>query len=931
MAFKDETAFRDWCSRVGYDQRTVALIQRIRSSPPSRNVTGGRGNVHARVPSYKMGVTIQSESRTSEKPGICVFYEHDHMLENPREESVIEYYDQPDKIALKYVSGTGRAITAWHTPDFFVIRENSAGWEEWKTETELPSLTEKQPNRYWKDEEGQWRCPPGEVYAAQFGLSYRLRSNAEIDWNLFSNLEFLHDYLVVTHDTVAPATADRLMTCVGNEQGQTLEQLLQTDQALADDVYMLIARRQLYVDLRAARLVQPDQVRVYTSKSAAEAHQNLLAHAQDSQEWHSLDLLPGTLLTWDGQSWTVVNIGVNEVRLRHRDTHQTQDIPRPEFEVALMEEKIVGVSHPEETQQPQTTAQTVWATASEADYAISNARLLVLRALEGGVSLETAWETEGVQEVLGTQKTARTIREWRRQFAEAERAWGNGYAGLLPKILQRGNRQPKLSEAALEKMQAFIETRYEDLRQSHMASVWAEYCQACAAEGIPPASLRTFGKAVKNRPLDIQVKNRQGKRAAHQVQKRYWYLEPTTPKHGERIWHIVHIDHTELEIELKHSQTGKPLGRPWATFAVDAYSRRLLAVVLTLDDNPSYRHCMLVLRELVRRFHRLPQIIHIDNGAEFRSTYFQALLAQYDVEAAYRPPAQPRFGDVIERLFRTANTQFVYNLTGNTQIAKQVRLMTQSNNPKNLAVWSLDWLYIALREWAYKVYDQSEHASLGQSPREAFEDSLRQHGERLFKRIDYDTFILNALPTPENGSLRKVHPSGIKIDHLHYWHDRMYRPDVRGTKVPVRYDPFNAGIAYAYLDGEWVRCTSEYFTVFNNRTEQELQIAREELCASFRRHGQVVRTVNAKLLADFLEHTTASEQLLKQQHRDDAMRFVRGSITDNLADDTLKARLSTSLDNKPETSSDTLVDESAVHARPVQAASYEHLTLPDDF
>ncbi|MCE7990308.1 MAG: integrase, partial [Caldilinea sp. CFX5] len=145
--------------------------------------------------------------------------------------------------------------------------------------------------------------------------------------------------------------------------------------------------------------------------------------------------------------------------------------------------------------------------------------------------------------------------------------------------------------------------------------------------------------------------------------------------------------------------------------------------------------------------------------------------------------------------------------------------MTQSNNPKNLAVWSLDWLYLALREWAYETYDQSEHATLGQSPREAFEDSLRLHGERSFKWIDYDTFTLNALPTPKHGNLRMVHPSGVKIEHIYYWHDWMYRPDIRGTLVPVRYDPFNAGIAYAYLNKEWVRCTSEYFAVFNNRTE----------------------------------------------------------------------------------------------------------------
>jgi len=81
MKFKDEVTFAYWCKTLGYDDQTIQLIERIDTSPPSRNVAGGRGNVSARLPSYKMGVTIQSESRTAEKPGIRIFYEYDHLLE----------------------------------------------------------------------------------------------------------------------------------------------------------------------------------------------------------------------------------------------------------------------------------------------------------------------------------------------------------------------------------------------------------------------------------------------------------------------------------------------------------------------------------------------------------------------------------------------------------------------------------------------------------------------------------------------------------------------------------------------------------------------------------------------------------------------------------------------------------------------------------
>lgn len=324
---------------------------------------------------------------------------------------------------------------------------------------------------------------------------------------------------------------------------------------------------------------------------------------------------------------------------------------------------------------------------------------------------------------------------------------------------------------------------------------------------------------------------------------------------------------------------------------------------------------MLVLREMVRRLKRLPQSIYVDNGLEFHSTYFQALLAQYGVEVAYRPPAQPRFGDVVERLFQTANTQFVHTLTGNTQIAREVRLMTKSNDPQEQAIWTLEWLRQAMNEWAYDVYDRAEHSTLGQSPREAFTESLKWHGERTFKWLDYDLFVLNALPAPGQGKLRKVHPSGVKINNIYYWHDWMYRPNIAGSKVAVRYDPFDAGIAYVYLEKEWVRCTSEYYPMLRNRSEKELQIAREEIVASYRRHGKAIRTVNARLLADFLERTTNSERLLKQQQRDNALRQVEVLSSHEALQQIVE----------------TDDAEKSANVQSIQRQSFDHLTLPDDF
>lgn len=213
------------------------------------------------------------------------------------------------------------------------------------------------------------------------------------------------------------------------------------------------------------------------------------------------------------------------------------------------------------------------------------------------------------------------------------------------------------------------------------------------------------------------TEQRKGARAAYQESPWCYELERTTVQRGDRPWEIVHIDHTELDIELIGSR-GERLGRPWVTFMVEAFSRRLFACYLTFEP-PSYRSVMMVMRVCVLRHGRLPQTFVVDGGKEFRSRYFEALVNTYSCNKKYRPWSKPRHGSVIERLFGTTNTEFVYNLLGNTQASKVPRQMTKAVNPKNQAVWQLPDLYDFLCEWAYEIYDQQMHPALGTSPREA--------------------------------------------------------------------------------------------------------------------------------------------------------------------------------------------------------------------
>ncbi len=78
-----------------------------------------------------------------------------------------------------------------------------------QTSARTQPTAEKQPNRYVRDEQGMWRCPPGEAFAAKYGLTYQVWSSDNINWAAQENALFLEDYyqhldrLVVPESTLA--------------------------------------------------------------------------------------------------------------------------------------------------------------------------------------------------------------------------------------------------------------------------------------------------------------------------------------------------------------------------------------------------------------------------------------------------------------------------------------------------------------------------------------------------------------------------------------------------------------------------------------------------------------------------------------------------------------------------------------------------------
>ena len=728
-----------------------------------------------------------------------------------------------------------------------MIRKNGAGWEEWKNEGDYFQIAKELEWKYIKDDDGQWKCPPGEEFAKNLGLSFKACVSSSINWSLHRNYVLLDDYLRRKKDLlVENKCLDEIKKAIFSQPGITLKKLI--DQSIdggffVDDIYISIIKNEIYVNLMDAPLAEPESVKVFLHKEHASMYFNLISCEIDflSPSFYTFEV--GSKILWDSQIWTIINLGNDAVSLISDEKYN--EIPKWVFDRLVKDGKIVG-DKKEKFENDSILDFII--EASEEEYKVANFRLENVRIyLEKGSKVFNSKEMPNL----------RLVRDWVRKFRKAEKLFGNGYVGLLPKNKNKGNNQPRFCPEVIKLMDQHIIEKYENEIQKNKAIVYGEFKNICEKKGYIAPSLTTFCKYINNRPIEEQIRKRKGNRAKYQKTPFYWELDRTTPRHGDFPFNIGHLDHTELDIELICSKTGKKLGRPYLTLLIDAFSRKVLAFYLSFEQ-PGYRSCMMVFRDCVRRYNRLPQQIVVDNGREFHSVYFETLLAVYEREVKRRPPAKPRYGSILERIFGTTNTMFIHNLYGNTKIMKNVREVTKSVNPKKLAVWTLPELSTALEGFFFELYENIEHPVLGQTPKEAFESGLFYSGERKEFYIHYDKlFEILTLPSTKNGEAT-IQQRGIKINYIYYWNDEFKSIHNSKMKVKVRFDPFNIGIAYAYVNKRWIKCISEYYSVLVNLTQKELKYITSEIRRSKQNHSKNY-VITAQKIASFINSLENNE------------------------------------------------------------------------
>ena len=594
-----------------------------------------------------------------------------------------------------------------------------------------------------------------------------------------------------------------------------------------DDIYAAIAQGHLLFDLRADMLADPLRSFVYADENALRFHHALPTPAAAPMEGTGLKFETGSVLFYEGQKYEMTLVGSNSSVLQSGEKVVTMT------NASLQELYVSGAIQPLTMEKESFPGDDL--VLSEGQFQLAIERQNIIERHKRGLPVPVS---------------KRTIQRWEKALRKGESVTEQ-ISNLAP-MTNRGNFGLKLSDDVVEAMNVIRKKYYNKASGNSKIQAFRQFLNYCLENDIEPCSEKSFYRHIADAASLVK---REGTRNAYQKEPITLYLDAKTPINGLRPFELVHIDHTPLEILIVNPERREISKKIWITVAIDAYSRAIVGFYLT-TESPSYKSCMMVLRTIVQRHGRMPDVIVVDNGKEFHSQSFQRVCKLYQTNLRYRPKGKPRFGSVMERVLLTTEKEFIHNLNGNTKLNKKHRAITKAVNPKQFAEWTLVALHSGLSMYFEELYGAHPHPAHGLSPTEMLQRSLAQTGLRSHTLIRYDrTFRIETCPAVKNDT-RVIDPiRGVKVDHYYYWSDAFRNPRLARKSLQVRVDPWDPRYCYVLIDGIWHTAKSKLVGELRRCSALELQYAIDETKKKYLRKGQ---NLSPELLSKWTSVAVAS-------------------------------------------------------------------------
>ena len=184
----------------------------------------------------------------------------------------------------------------------------------------------------------------------------------------------------------------------------------------------------------------------------------------------------------------------------------------------------------------------------------------------------------------------------------------------------------------------------------------------CAGAELPLPDRRTIKARVDRidrRVAALKRKDSRGVKATKAVPGQYVASRPLE---------VVQIDHTEVDLFLVDETTREAMSvRPWLTLAIDVFTRMVVGFHLSMDKPSRVSIGLCMLNAVYDKsawlqenaidapwpVAGLPEALHADNGADFRSRAISWACREEGIKLIWRPVGAPHYGGHIERLIGT--------------------------------------------------------------------------------------------------------------------------------------------------------------------------------------------------------------------------------------------------------------------------------------
>ena len=761
---------------------------------PARQVEGRMGNVCVLFPSPKLGTTLFLESRRGELQ---------LAIDRERDKNVLAYMAQPPSIDLKRHDADGKIKSRGkYTPDMLTLRKDAVIISEVRDETRLYKLQEKDARQFHRDLDGTWHDTAAEAYFGSLGFKFEIHCIDRFPVRLNENLRFLEDYLRPSAPQPQPEALASVCKDVTQHQCIAIRDLLDRGHS-ADAIFHAITRDVVHVNLHEDRLADTMGLLIFTDAQTRWAHKELAAKSMEppmpipgAHEFRA-----GSTIEYSQRKFTVIVPGERELVVHDDQGHQTT-LNRELVHRAL----DAGDLHAEQSRSRRDPR-----ALADFDPAAIQRGAEAVKMLRGEIAPTVS---------------QRTLNRYRQRTAHSGNPLDQMLA-LADRRQDRGNRQSRFSEQHLQFLEASVHQLFNQPYRPTKKGAYAKYAEACLGQAeasgqtMEPVSYPTFCRYCDH---FLNVKAREGRRSAYQSKRLISSLNNAYPVHGVRPHEVVHIDHTTADLALV-LPGGSAAGKATLSIAVDAHTTQTRAMLLHFDP-PSAQVVLMLLRDYVRRHHRLPRVLVLDNGREFHSHELEFFCRTMQIEIRFRPPAQARAGSPVERRFGAINEEVLSEMDGNTRFMKtSVREITKSVDPFRRSQWTLHAAYRAIEQYLFIHHPQQSSEALNATPLEYEQQRLNETGHRDFMTFKYDeSFILLTCPFAAR-PMHKVHKSrGVWVNGIYYQH-----PDLRNVhtneKVAVRVEPWCASVIYVEVNKRWVAATGSHSRWLCDRTSREIEIA----------------------------------------------------------------------------------------------------------